>query len=311
MRIVFFGTPDFAVASLRRLVADGHEILAAVTPPDKPAGRGHRLLAPAVKEAALEMGIPVLQPPLLRDPDFLAALEGLSADLFVVIAFRMLPEAVWAMPPLGTFNLHASLLPAYRGAAPINHAIINGETLTGVTTFMLNHDIDTGDILLQASCPIHPDDDAGTLHDRLMQLGADITSQTVRAIADGTAVRRPQNPDISPTPAPKLFKDNTRIDWQRTATEIHNMIRGLSPYPAAWTTLPLDGHDTTVKIFRSAILDDRSLAPGQIAVDNNSLLAGTGQGTLRILELQVPGRRRMNADEYLRGSHLPGDARFI
>ena len=259
LKIVFFGTPDFAVASLEAMLAAGHEVVAVVTGPDKPAGRGKPLMQSAVKQAALRHGLPVLQPVKLKDEAFVAELRALEADLFVVIAFRMLPEVVWTMPPLGTFNLHASLLPRYRWAAPINWAVINGDTETGVTTFFLKHEIDTGDVIQQERVAIGPDDDAGVVHDRLMELGARLTVDTVNAIATGELATTAQSDmgGIEPTAAPKIFKDTCLIDWSAPAERVRNLIRGLAPYPAAWTPMKADGEDAgTMKIFATAITDE-------------------------------------------------------
>lgn len=237
LRIVFLGTPEFAVESLRAIVDGGYNVVGVVTMPDKPAGRGHKMFQSPVKLFALERGLKVMQPVRLKDPGFVDELRSLQADLFVVIAFRMLPEVVWTMPRLGTFNLHASLLPRYRGAAPINRAVMNGDTETGVTTFMLKHEIDTGDILAQERIDILPEDNAGTVHDRLMHLGAALTMQTISDIVDGTLKPVPQDrliADTEPTPAPKIFKEDCRIDWTAPAAVTHNQVRGLSPYPGAW-----------------------------------------------------------------------------
>lgn len=276
-KIVFFGTPEFAVPSLDALVSEGFDIAAVVTATDKPAGRGHAMTPSAVKKYALDHNIPVLQPDKLRDPEFIDSLRQIGADLFVVIAFRMMPEVVWAMPPLGTFNLHASLLPKYRGAAPINWAVINGDTETGVTTFFLSHDIDTGDIIDHVSTPIHPTDCVGDVHDRLMELGAHLTVDTVRKIFDGTVVRQPQSEllaGMEPTPAPKIFRETCQIDWNRPAEDIHNLIRGLSPYPAAWSPLSLDGEaPRDFKIFSSEITATPSTnTPGTATIDGDRLL---------------------------------------
>lgn len=305
-KIVFFGTPEFAVPSLDALVSEGFDIAAVVTATDKPAGRGHAMTPSAVKKYALDHGIQVLQPEKLRDPEFITALRGIGADLFVVIAFRMMPEVVWSMPPLGTFNLHASLLPKYRGAAPINWAVINGDTETGVTTFFLNHDIDTGDIIDRVSAPIHPTDCVGDVHDRLMELGARLTVDTVRKIFDGTVERQPQSvllAGMEPTPAPKIFRETCRIDWNRPADDIHNLIRGLSPYPAAWSLLSLDGEDPkSYKIFSSEVTADPSVSqPGTAYIDGDRLLIDTATTRLAILSIQAPGKRRMSTPDFLRG----------
>lgn len=319
LRIVFFGTPEFAVESLDRIVKEGFNVVAAVTMPDKPAGRGHKLFQSPVKEYALAHNIPLLQPVKLKDEDFLDSLRGFNANLFIVIAFRMLPEAVWQMPSLGTFNLHASLLPRYRGAAPINWAVINGDTETGVTTFFLKHEIDTGDILRQERVEILPQDNAGDVHDKLMMLGADLTVDTIRHIIAGDLTPMPQDALLKgecSTPAPKIFKDTCHIDWTRSAASIHNLIRGLSPYPAAWTEI----HDMSdsgtqpinLKIFTTEIActrktgDNPEVNAGCITVRDNRLFVVCGDKTeIEIIQLQPAGKRRMNADEFLRGARLP------
>lgn len=302
MRIVFFGTPEFAAYSLKAIIEAGYDVCAVVTMPDKIAGRGHKLIQSDVKKMALEHGLPVLQPEKLRDPDFLQELKSLQADLFVVIAFRMLPEAVWAMPPKGTFNLHASLLPRYRGAAPINRAIMNGETQTGVTTFFLSHEIDTGNIIEAREEEIRPDDDAGTLHDKLMVLGADMTLDTLVKIQDGTVRSFPQ-PEGEFVPAPKIFKEDCLIRWNLPAEEVHNQIRGLSPYPAPFTRMILEHKgETEVKIRRSRIAPEQPrLNPGDIHADKSHLYIGTASAPLEILELQPSGKKNMSADAFLRG----------
>lgn len=309
LKIVFFGTPDFAVESLRRLLDDGFNVVAVVTGPDKPAGRGRAVRMSAVKEFALERGLPVLQPERLKDPDFVNSLRRLDAQLFIVIAFRMLPEVVWQMPPLGTFNLHASLLPRYRGAAPINWAVINGDTRTGVTTFFLKHEIDTGDIIDSQAITIGPDEDAGSVHDRLMMLGADLTLDTVRHIVAGDLTTTPQAAieGVEPSPAPKIFKETCRIDWTRPAAEVHNLVRGLSPYPAAWTTLYAGQTEQgTLKIFTTRLTDTAALRPGAMTVDHDGgrILVDCGDKALEILSLQAPGKRRMPTADFLRGCRL-------
>jgi len=304
-KIVFFGTPDFAVASLDAMVRNGCDVAAVVTMPDKPAGRGHHLYQSPVKEYALNHNLPVLQPVRLKDPEFVEALRQIKADLFVVIAFRMLPEVVWQMPPMGTFNLHASLLPRYRGAAPINWAVINGETETGVTTFFLQHEIDTGNIIAQEKISIAPDENVGSVHDRLMELGARLTVDTINRLAGGDLTSIPQSTltdDKEPTPAPKIFKETCKIDWNKSAREIYNLIRGLSPYPAAWT----DFNGTTLKLFSAAFADvPATISDPGITVEDGKLLAIAGDGKkLEILEVQPAGKRRMGAAEYIRGLHI-------
>ncbi len=310
LRIVFLGTPDFAVESLRRIVDGGYNVVGVVTMPDKPAGRGHKLYQSPVKEFALERRLHLMQPVKLKDQEFVDELRSLNADLFVVIAFRMLPEVVWAMPRLGTFNLHASLLPRYRGAAPINWAVINGDTETGVTTFFLKHEIDTGDIIAQERIEIRPTDNVGDVHDRLMLLGADLTIKTIDDIIAGTLTTVPQDQligDSEPTPAPKIFKETCQIDWTASAEQVHNLVRGLSPYPAAWSILT-DGDSEigAVKIFETRIEDGNStLTPGEVHIVDGRLTVGSGDGkAIEILSLQVPGKRRMSTSDFLRGSRL-------
>ena len=311
LRIVFLGTPDFAVESLDRIHSAGYDIAAVVTMPDKPAGRGHKLLQSPVKQWAVAHDIRVLQPTNLKDPAFVDELRSLDANLFVVIAFRMLPEVVWRMPSLGTFNLHASLLPRYRGAAPINHAVMNGDSTTGVTTFFLKHEIDTGDIIAQRSIDIAPDEDAGSVHDRLMHLGAELTLETLQSITDGTLHTISQDDMLTtgeePTPAPKIFRETCEIDWNRSALQIHNHVRGLAPYPAAWTriTLPGQAAPTEMKVLKVTIADGFNLTPGETAVDHSRLIVGCGDGdAIEILQLKPEGKRAMPAPDFLRGLHL-------
>lgn len=311
LRIVFLGTPEFAVESLDRIHSAGYDIAAVVTMPDKPAGRGHKLLQSPVKQWAVAHDIKVLQPVRLKDQAFVDELQSLNANLFVVIAFRMLPEVVWRMPELGTFNLHASLLPRYRGAAPINHAVMNGDTKTGVTTFFLKHEIDTGDIIAQRSIDIAPDEDAGSVHDCLMLLGADLTLETLQGIVDGTLRTISQSELLTageePTPAPKIFRETCEIDWNRPAGEIHNHVRGLAPYPAAWTrlTLPRQTGATEMKVLKVTSTGNTSLDPGQAIVDHGRLIVGcAGQTAVEILQLKPEGKRAMAAADFLRGLHL-------
>lgn len=310
LKIVFLGTPDFAVESLKRIYEGGYNIVGVVTMPDKPAGRGHKLFQSPVKQYALSKGLNLMQPVKLKDPAFVEQLRELDADLFVVIAFRMLPEVVWTMPRLGTFNLHASLLPRYRGAAPINWAVINGDTTTGVTTFFLKHEIDTGDIIAQESIDILPTDNVGDVHDRLMDLGAQLTIRTIDDIIAGNLTTIPQDSlikDIEPAPAPKIFKETCRIDWSKPAIAIHNLVRGLSPYPAAWTTLISEGRSLLdLKIFETRILDYAGLEPGHINSADNRIIAGTGTPgrAIEILQLQPAGKKRMASADFLRGTRL-------
>lgn len=301
LRIVFFGTPGFAVASLSALVDAGANVVAVVTMPDKPAGRGMQLQESAVKQYAVAKRLPVLQPEKMKAPSFLEELKSLHADLQVVVAFRMMPEVVWNMPPMGTINVHGSLLPQYRGAAPINWAIINGEAETGVTTFKLKHEIDTGDILLQQKVPILPDDNAGTLHDKLMKAGAELLVITVRGLADGTIKEIPQDTIAAEhiKHAPKIFKEHLRIDWSKTVGEINNFVRGLSPYPTAHTMLG----DRSVKIYRAHyVQEDHSEIPGAYYTDKSTYLRFAAKdGWLYVDELQQEGKKRMNVVDFLRG----------
>ena len=311
LKIVFFGTPDFAVESLSRLVDGGYNVVAVVTMPDKPAGRGRQLQQSDVKRYAVEHGLPVLQPVSLKDEAFIAELRSFGAQLFIVIAFRMLPEAVWQMPPLGTFNLHASLLPRYRGAAPINWAVMNGDTETGVTTFFLKHEIDTGDVIQQRSCPIGRHDNVEDVHDRLMVMGADMVLETVDAIINGTVKPIPQDQMLTtgqqPTPAPKIFKDTCRIDWTRPAEELYNHIRGLSPYPAAWTVLKDENGNevTTIKVYKTGepepFTGNERPVPGTLLADRKTLRVACADGWLQVLSLQQSGKKRMDTDAFLRG----------
>lgn len=307
LRIVYLGTPDFAVMPLQKLVEEGYRVVAVVTSPDKPAGRGLKMQQSAVKQYALSAGLPVLQPEKLKDPGFVETFRALNADLGIVIAFRMLPEIIWAAPRLGTFNLHASLLPAYRGAAPINWAVINGETETGVTTFMLNHEIDKGDILGRARVTITPEDDAGSLHDKLMAEGTALVQQTVDRIARGEATPMPQIDLQEQKAAPKIFKETCRIDWRKPAAEILNLIRGLSPYPGAWCELEAaDGSPAaplTLKIYRAkADVSAQGALPGTIRSDDKTELSiACSDGWLHIEQLQMAGKKRMSTEELLRG----------
>lgn len=317
LKIVFFGTPEFAVESLDALVSNGFNVAAVVTMPDKPAGRGNKLSMSAVKKYALEKHLPLLQPERLKDEGFVSALKEIGADLFIVIAFRMLPEVVWSMPPLGTFNLHGSLLPKYRGAAPINRAIMAGEKETGVTTFFLKHEIDTGDIISREAIEVGPDEDAGSVHDRLMAIGARLTLKTVNDILEGNLHTTPQDELLKgtePTPAPKIFKEDCRIDWKRTTSRIHNHVRGLSPYPAAWSELTLGGVygtcESTVKVIKTADIEPvAGLLPGELALINGHALAGTGDGAIELLTVQPAGKRPMNAADFLRGLRIGENGR--
>lgn len=304
MKIVFFGTPDFAVESLDAILQSRHHVCAVVTVPDRQAGRGQKVVFSAVKQYALDHQLPLLQPEKLRDEEFLTQLASLHADMFVVVAFRMLPEAVWNMPPHGTFNLHASLLPRYRGAAPINHAIINGDTETGVTTFLLNHHIDEGQILLQARTPINPDDNAGILHDRLATMGRSLVVNTLDGIESGNLTPMPQQG--TPTAAPKIFKDDCRIDFHLTCRQAADFVRGLSPYPAALFSLrsPL-GEEVLFKVYDAIAIPDTSATPGALVCDQKKVLKlGVTDGFLQILSLQMSGKRKNLTEDFLRGNKL-------
>lgn len=305
IRIIYMGTPDFAVESLRALVEGGYNVVAVVTMPDKPAGRGHQLQFSAVKQYALSVGLPVLQPERLKAEEFLAELRSYQADLQIVVAFRMLPEVVWSMPRLGTFNLHASLLPQYRGAAPINWAVMNGDTETGATTFMLQHEIDTGNIILQQRIPIAEDENVGSVHDRLMTMGASLVTRTVDLIIDSENSGKPvptipqdtiQDSNLSP--APKIFKDTCAIDFSRPAEQVRNHIRGLSPYPAAWidempASHPLADMLKGAKVYKAARATQ--------AEQKGHIIVPCGDGYIDLLELQLPGKKRMDAAALLNG----------
>ena len=300
LRIIYMGTPEFAVPALEILVQNNWDVVGVITAPDKPKGRGQKLIPSPVKEAALKHGLNILQPTNLKSPEFQAELRALAADLQIVVAFRMLPEAVWNMPPIGTFNLHASLLPNYRGAAPINWAIINGEKETGITTFFLKHEIDTGSIIFQEKVKILPEDDLGSLYEKLMERGANLVLKTVEAIAADVVVALPQDETKAQHHAPKIFKETGEIDWGNSAEAIHNLIRGLSPYPAAWTTL----QGKNCKIFKSKVDSDsgKVKAIGEFFTDGKSFLKfQSGAGMLEILELQLEGKKRMKVDDFLRG----------
>ncbi len=302
MKIIFMGTPDFAVASLDILVQNGYDIAAVVTAPDKPAGRGQKLSESAVKKYAREKELRILQPEKLKSPEFIQTLQELKADLQIVVAFRMLPEVVWNMPPKGTFNLHASLLPQYRGAAPINWAVMNGEKESGVTTFFLQHEIDTGNILFQKKVSIGENETAGELHDKLMETGRDLVLKTVQAIENNTCKEVPQD-DLLPGEtlkhAPKIFKEDCRIDWSKSLDEVHDHIRGLSPYPTAFTEFRGLG----LKIFKASKLYGTPVeAAGTFLSDGkNYFHVALPQGYLQLEEIQLEGKKRMNATEFLRG----------
>ena len=317
IRIVYFGTPEFAASQLEAILAAGYEVAAVVTMPDKPAGRGKKIQFSDVKKTALEHQLPLLQPEKLKDPVFLQELEAFHADLFVVVAFRMLPAVVWKMPPMGTFNLHASLLPQYRGAAPINHAIINGETETGLTTFFLNEEIDKGEVIMREKVAIRPDETAGELHDELMHLGNRLVVETIRKI---------ENHDIQPVTqeelaqgatlkeAPKIFKDFCNIRWNRNCIDIYNHIRGLSPYPAAHTTLISDqGEQLELKVYASQVEHTRLSEPvGTVVTDSKTFLkVAANDGYILLTIIQQAGKKAMRIDEFLRGIRLEGGLKAI
>lgn len=310
MRIVFMGTPEFAVPSLRVLLEHGYAIPAVVTAPDKPRGRGQQVSSTPIKAFALEHQLSLFQPPRLDDPQFVQLLASLQPDLIVVVAFRILPKEVSTLPRLGSINLHASLLPRYRGAAPIHWAIINGETETGVTTFFLQEKVDTGNILLQARVRIEPDETAGELHDKLAAVGAEVVLQTVRLIELGMVHPRPQDDRLASL-APKIFKDDCRIDWAKSTQQVHNFVRGLSPAPCAWTIHA----SKRLKIYRTAIETIQrhvgNAQPGEIVqAENALLLLKTGDGIIAIKEIQQEGRKRMGVEEFLRGYSLRAGERF-
>jgi len=318
LRIVYMGTPEFAVEPLRAILEKGWNVSAVVTVPDKPAGRGQKLSQSAVKQFAMQQNLPVLQPERLKDPEFVEQLQNLQPDVMVVVAFRMLPEMVWRVPRLGTFNLHASLLPQYRGAAPINWAVINGETKTGITTFLIDQQIDTGNILLQQEVEISQNETAGELHDRLMALGGRLVVETIELLAEKAIKPQAQellissNSDIKP--APKLFKETCRIGWEKPATEVHNLIRGLSPYPAAWTELKTSGNAINAKILRSEMVNLHSTHenPGKILTDNKSFLhVSCGTGAVAVNEIQLAGKRTLPTKDFLMGFKFTEDSFFF
>jgi methionyl-tRNA formyltransferase len=312
LKIVYMGTPDFAVESLRALIEGGYNVAAVITMPDKPMGRHGSVLQPSpVKQYALEQGLKILQPANLKDPDFIEELRSLQADLQIVVAFRMLPEVVWNMPPLGTFNAHASLLPKYRGAAPINWAVINGDTETGITTFFLKHEIDTGDIIQQVRIPIEETDNVEIVHDKLMLLSGKLVTETVDNIIAGTVKAIPQDEikDCDLTPAPKIFRDTCRINWNQPTKKVYDFIRGLSPYPAAWTTL----NGKAVKIYEAEKVENSSIQkPGTIRTDGKTNMEiATADGFLNVKTLQLEGKKKMPISDLLRGFKLEENNFFV
>ncbi len=308
--IVFMGTPEFAVASLKAITDAGFDVKAVVTAPDKPSGRGLQLHSSPVKEFALEKGLPVLQPVKLKDPEFLQALKNFKPALQVVVAFRMLPEEVWSLPPLGTFNLHASLLPQYRGAAPINHAVMNGETKTGVTTFFINHEIDKGALISSSETPIGENESAGEVHDRLMEIGSDLVVETIRNIFSGKIKPVDQilvKTEVPLKAAPKIFREECRINWNQGIDTIHNFIRGLSPHPAAWTDLLTPtGEKLNFKIFRAVRLrDSHSLRPGELVTDKKTFVkVAARDGFMQLYRVQLQGKKQLDIEDFLRGFDL-------
>lgn len=305
LRIVFMGTPEFAVATLQALVENGYHVVGVVTQPDKPVGRhGSVAQAPAVKQYAMAHGLPVLQPEKMKDEAFVEHLRGWGANLQVVVAFRMLPEVVWAMPQYGTFNVHAALLPQYRGAAPINWAVMNGETVTGVTTFFLDHDIDTGRIIMQRSFDIPDDADAEYVYDGLMHLGAQLCLETLEAVvaADGKPATMAQEVVENLKSAPKIFKETCEIDWTKSARKVYDFVRGLSPVPGAWTTFVApDGKETVLKIYKTARTGEPGTGSGRIETKNKKLLIAAADELLEIVELQMAGKKRMTARDFMNG----------
>ncbi len=301
MRIVFMGTPDFAVGVLKSLLQHQYNVVGVITAPDKPSGRGRKMNQSAVKKYALEQQIAILQPTNLKDKNFIEALKLWDANLQIVVAFRMLPKAVWQLPALGTFNLHASLLPHYRGAAPINWSIINGETKTGVTTFFIDEKIDTGEIILQKEVLINTTDTAGSLHDKLMEVGSELVIQTVKCIQEGTA-KTIKQPDVVGKPAPKIYKDTCKIDWQQPIDTIYNKIRGLNPYPGAWTLLDNAGEQIEAKIFNATKeVTHHHYNTGKLIPSKKELKVAVHDGYISIDEIQLPGKRKMKVVDLLNG----------
>ncbi|WP_340065996.1 methionyl-tRNA formyltransferase [Ascidiimonas aurantiaca] len=312
LRIVFMGTPDFAVGTLKALLHADYNVVGVITAPDKPAGRGRKLTESAVKTFAVSRGLPVLQPQNLKDPGFLEQLKQLDANLQIVVAFRMLPEVVWKMPEFGTFNLHASLLPDYRGAAPINWAIINGETLTGVTTFFIDHMIDTGAIIAKEEVPIPGDMTAGELHDQLMEKGAGLVVKTVESIQKNAVTTTPQPNVSNQKSAPKIHKETCKIKWNNGTKDIYNHIRGLSPFPTAWSYMANKDEKVAVKIFRGLpIYESHNLLPGTIRVAESGVKVATLDGFIELLEIQLPGRRKMLIKDLLNGYDFDPNAKML
>ena len=320
MKIIYFGTPEIASSQLEAIIAAGYEVAAVVTVPDKPAGRGKKIQSSDVKLTALKYNLPVLQPVSLKSPEFIEEISSYNADLFVVVAFRMLPEVVWSMPPMGTFNLHASLLPQYRGAAPINHAIINGEKETGLTTFLLDKEIDTGEIIMQEKVVIEDDETAGTLHDKLMLLGNKVVVETIKIIEEGRVQSQSQEmiierDNLQLKPAPKIFKEDCKIDWTKDAKSIYDFIRGLSPYPAAHTQFVSENNDTIdIKVFEVVLKENESEDKDlyKIKTDGKSYLdVVLGKNNISIKVIQQAGKKAMPIADFLRGTRLEGEWKVL
>ena len=312
LKVVFFGTPDFARTSLEAIHTSAHEVVGVVTVADKASGRGQKVHQSPVKTYAVEHDLLLFQPEKLRNEEFLSQIQSLNADIFVVVAFRMMPKVLFSMPRLGTFNLHASLLPDYRGAAPINYAVINGETKSGVTTFFINEKIDEGNILLQAETEISPEDNAGTLHDRLMEIGAKLVVKTLDGLAEGKLTEIPQNQKENPKTAYKIFKEDTKIDWEKEVEVIHNFIRGMSPYPAAFTILEVGGEQKILKIFKGKFQKiEHSKEYGAIEISKNEFKIYAKNGVYFPEELQLEGKKRMNLKDFLNGFHSFDELKLI
>ena len=312
IRILFMGTPDFAVATLSAIVASKYNVIGVITAPDRPAGRGRKLNTSAVKKYALEQNIPILQPTNLKDTSFLEELKKLNANLQIVVAFRMLPKVVWQMPEYGTFNLHASLLPSYRGAAPINWAIINGETKTGVTTFFIDDKIDTGEIILQEETTITQEDTAGTLHDKLMVIGATLVIKTITAISNNTVTLQKQKESKELKSAYKIHKETCKVDWQLPLNSIYNHIRGLCPYPAAWTTLYNGNEEIFLKIYAISKTEEiHTYKFGQLIFNKKEIKVAVKNGFINLLEIQLPGKRKMKTNDVLNGLKLEENAHLV
>ena len=311
LRIVFMGTPDFAVTILKHLVDHNYNIVGVITAADKPAGRGRKLNESAVKKYALSENLKILQPTNLKDESFLNELNSLKVDLQIVVAFRMLPKSVWQLPKFGTFNLHASLLPEYRGAAPIHWAIINGESKTGVTTFFIDEKIDTGEIILQEEINITEDETVGTLHDKLMYLGADLVAKTVNAIAEGD-IKTKKQPDLEEKQAPKLFPENTRIDWSKSITEIYNQIRGLNPFPAAWTVINNNEEQLKTKLYKvRKVIEEHGFEFGKIISSKNELKVAVNKGFIIIDEIKIAGKKKLDSKSLLNGFVFSENAKML